>query len=82
MARRVREELTDYLDAETASLAELVAEVRAELRANNTFASIPSDAWQSAMDGQLRILLAQRRRPEARELLLSRLNASISTSDE
>lgn len=82
MARRVREELTDYLDAETSSLAELVAEVRAELRKQGVFRSIPPEAWQSAMDGQLRILLAQRRRPEAKELLRSRLNAAIPVADQ
>ena len=82
MARRIREELTDYLDAETSSLADLVAEVRAELRESGAFGSIPSDAWQSAMDGQLRILLAQRRRDEAKALLLSRLNAASRASGE
>lgn len=82
MARRVREELSDYLDAETSSLADLVAEVRAELRERGTFHSIPSDAWQTAMDGPLRILLAQRRRDEAKALLLTRLNAATAASDE
>ena len=82
VARRVREELSDYLDAETSSLAELVAEVRAELRERGSFRSIPSEAWQTAMDGQLRILLAQRRRDEAKALLLSRLSAAAAASDE
>ena len=82
MARRVREELSDYLDAETSSLADLVAEVRAELRDQRVFRSIPSDAWQSAMDSPLRILLAQRRREEAKALLLSRLNAAATAADE
>ena len=82
MARRVREELSDYLDAETSSLAELVAEVRAELRVQGVFRSIPSEAWQTAMDSPLRILLAQRRREEAKALLLSRLNAATMATDE
>lgn len=82
MARRIREELTDYLDAETSSLAELVSEVRAELREQGLFRSIPAEAWQSAMDAQLRILLAQRRREEAKQMLLSRLDAAAATSDE
>ena len=73
MARRVREELTEYLDADTSSLADLVAEVRAELRADGRFGAISSDAWQAAIDSQLRILLSQRRREEAKALLLSRL---------
>lgn len=82
MARRIREELSDYLDADTSSLAELVAEVRAELREQGVFRSIPSEAWQTAMDGQLRILLAQRRQEEAKALLRSRLNAAAVASDE
>ena len=82
MARRVREELSDYLDAETSSLAELVAEVRAELREQGSFGSIPSEAWQSAMNSQVRILLAQRRRDEAKAMLLATLNAAITAADE
>lgn len=82
MARRVREELSDYLDAETSSLAELVAEVRAELREQGSFGSIPSEAWQSAMNSQVRILLAQRRREEAKATLLATLNAAITAADE
>ena len=82
MARRVREELSDYLNAETSSLAELVAEVRAELREQGTFRSIPPERWQTAMDGQVRILLAQRRRDEAKALFLSRLSTTVAASDE
>ncbi|MDE2746667.1 MAG: bifunctional precorrin-2 dehydrogenase/sirohydrochlorin ferrochelatase [Chloroflexota bacterium] len=81
MARRIREELTEYLDTETSSLAELVAEVRAELRDRDEFRSIPAEAWQTAMDSRLRILLAQRRRGEAKALLLKRLNAASATPD-
>lgn len=77
IARRVREELTDYLDADTSTLADLVAEVRADLRRLQAFRPIPADAWQSAMDGQVRVLLAQRRRGQAKALLLSRLGAPI-----
>ena len=82
VARRVREELTDYLDADTSTLAELVAEVRADLRRLNVFQPIPADAWQSAMDGQVRILLAQRRRGQAKALLMSRLGQPIRAASE
>ena len=82
VARRVREELTDYLDADTSTLAELVAEVRADLRRLNVFQPIPADAWQSAMDGQVRILLAQRRRGQAKVLLMSRLGQPIRAASE
>lgn len=81
MARRIREELTDYLEADTSSLAELVAEVRAELRERGEFRSIPAEAWQSAMDSRLRILLSQRRRDEAKALLESRLISAKTASD-
>ena len=82
MARRVREELSDYLDADTSSLAELVAEVRTDLRRLNVFRPIPSEAWQEAIDGQLRILLAQRRRGQAKALLLARLGAPMRAASE
>ncbi len=82
VARRVREELTDYLDADTSTLAELVAEVRADLRRLNVFRPIPAEAWQAAMDGQLRILLAQRRRGQAKALLMSGLGQPIRTAGD
>ena len=82
VARRVREELSDYLDADTSTLAELVAEVRADLRRLNVFRPIPAEAWQTAMDGQLRILLAQRRRGQAKALLMSRLGQPIRAAGE
>ena len=81
VARRVREELEDYLEADTSSLAELVAEVRAELRHRNVFRPIAAEAWQTAMDGQVRILLAQRRRGQAKARLLGRLGAPIVPPD-
>ena len=82
VARRVREELTDYLDADTSTLAELVAEVRADLRRLKVFQPIQADAWQSAMDGQVRILLSQRRRGQAKALLMSRLGSPIRATGE
>ena len=81
VARRVREELSEYLDADTSSLADLIAEVRRDLRRLNAFRPISADAWQSAMDGQVRILLAQRRRGQAKALLLSRLGAPLAAAD-
>jgi len=81
VARRIREELTDYLDADTSSLAELVAEVRAELRDRGEFHSIPAEAWQTAMDSRLRILLSQRRHDEAKALLESQLISAKTASD-
>lgn len=77
IARRVREELTDYLSADTASLTELVAEVRTDLRRRGVFRPISAEAWQEAIDGRLRALLAQRRRGQAKALLLARLGAPL-----
>lgn len=82
IARRVREELTDYLSADTAPLAELVAEVRADLRRRGVFRPISAEAWQEAIDGRLRALLAQRRRGQAKALLLARLGAPLRDRSE
>lgn len=82
IARRVREELTDYLSADTAPLAELVAEVRADLRRLGVFRPISAEAWQEAIDGRLRALLAQRRRGQAKALLLARLGAPLRDRSE
>ena len=82
IARRVREELTDYLSADTAPLAELVAEVRADLRRRDVFRPISAEAWQEAIDGHLRALLAQRRRGQAKALLLARLGAPLRDRSE
>ena len=81
VARRVREELSEYLDAETSTMADLVAELRGELRRLHAFRSIGAEDWQSAMDGQVRILLAQRRRGQAKARLLDRLGAPIRGAD-
>ncbi len=77
MARRVREELTDYLSEDTAPLADLIAETRADLRRRGVFRPIDAEAWQTAIDGRLRALLAQRRRGQAKALLLARLGAPL-----
>jgi len=82
IARRVREELLEYLDTDTSSLADLVAEVRADLRRANVFRPIPAEAWQAAMDGQVRILLAQGRGGQAERLLVARRGFPIVAASE
>lgn len=82
VARRLREELGDYLSADgvsgaTGELTGLVSEVRGELRDRGVFGAIGSEAWQEAMDGRLRALAAQRRRGQAKALLLARLGAPL-----
>ncbi len=81
IARRLREELSHYLSADTAPMAGLVAEVRADLRRRGVFRAIPADDWQTAMDGHLRALLSQRRRGRAKALLLGRLGAPLSSRE-
>ena len=71
LARRLREELTDFLSEDFAPLADLLNEVRLALRARGI--SVDADTWQTAIDGRLRALLAQRRLEEARERLVERL---------
>jgi siroheme synthase-like protein len=74
LARRLREELTDFLSEDYAALAELLNEVRQDLRRRKI--SVDAETWQTAMDGRFRALLAQRRPEEARERLLGRLGVA------
>ena len=71
LARRLREELDAYLTEDMPALADLLAEVRQEVRARDI--KIDSDTWQRAIDQRLRVLLAQRRHEEARAHLIEGL---------
>jgi siroheme synthase-like protein len=75
LARRLREELDAYLTPDMPALADLLAEVRQEVRARGI--KIASDAWQEAIDEELRVLLAQRKYVQARALLLERLGIDV-----
>ncbi len=77
MARRVREELTDYFTDDFEGLAELLAEVRAELKTHGVLRQIDQETWQHAIDGPLRALIAQRRWGQAKARLLSALGAPL-----
>lgn len=73
LSRAIREELEAYFTEDYALLAAIVGEVRRELKARS---SIPTpEAWHNALDGDLRRLITQRRREEARTYLLERLGA-------
>ena len=73
LARRLREELEAYLTEEMPALAELLAEVRAELKSRG---KLPDpDVWQEAIDEGLRVLLAQRKYRQAKARLLESLGA-------
>lgn len=71
LARRLREELEAYLTEEMPALADLLKEVRGDLRSR----SITPDAevWQDAIDEDLRVLLAQRKYRQAKARLLESL---------
>jgi siroheme synthase-like protein len=76
LARRLREELDAYLTDDMPALADLLAEVRQEVRRRGI--KIENDTWQRAIDGQLRVLLAQRKHGQARARLISRLGIELS----
>ncbi len=76
LARRLREELDAYLTEDMPALADLLAEVRQEVRRRGI--KIENDAWQYAIDGQLRVLLAQRRYGQARARLIQRLGIELT----
>lgn len=74
LARRLREELTDFLSEDFAGLADLLAEVRGELKRLGVRPD--AEAWQKAIDGQLRALLAQRRWGQAKARLVRALGVA------
>lgn len=75
LSRAIREELERYFTGDYATLAEVVVEVRRELRERSAHPS--AEAWQKALDGDLRRLIAEGRREEAKARLLWRLRAGI-----
>jgi siroheme synthase-like protein len=76
LARRLREELDAYLTEDMPALADLLAEVRQEVRAHGI--KVESDTWQYAIDEQLRVLLAQRKFVAARARLIDRLGIELT----
>jgi len=78
LARRLREELEAFMGDDLAGLADLLADVRADLQAAHI--GVPASAWQQAIDARLRALLAQGRYAEARARLMERLGGTGDTS--
>jgi len=74
LARAVRQDLERHLGEDYAVLAEVMAEVRRELRANGR--APVAAAWRHALDVPLRRLVARGRRTEVRRRLLARLGAA------
>ena len=79
LARRLREELDAYLTEDMPALADLLAEVRQAIRKLGI--KVENDTWQYAIDGQLRVLLAQRRYGQARARLIARLGIELTPLD-
>jgi siroheme synthase-like protein len=71
LARRLREELEAYMTEEMPALAELLAEVRHDLRSRGI--APDAEVWQRAIDEDLRVLLAQRKQRQAKTRLLEAL---------
>lgn len=76
MARKMREELSDFLTEEWVAMLELAAEVRAGLRERDIM--VDSDTWNAALDNELRHLLKEGRYDEARQRLLRNLQQPVS----
>lgn len=74
LVRAIREDLERYLGPEYADLAELVGDVRRELRARGR--SPDAAIWHEALDAELRALVKAGRQEQARERLLDRLGAA------
>ena len=71
LARRLREELEAYLTEEMPALADLLGDVRSDLRSRDIVPE--ADLWQDAIDEDLRVLLAQRKYRQAKARLLTAL---------
>lgn len=76
MARKLREELQEFLTEDYALMLELAAETRAELREKDVL--VDADVWNLALDADLRRLLSEGRRDEAKERLLRALAQPVS----
>ncbi len=71
MARKMREELEEFLTEDYALMLTLAAEVRAELRERGV--QVEPQVWNASLDGELRVLLAQGRYAEAKDRLVRSL---------
>jgi len=78
MARKMREEIGTFLTEDYALMLELAAEVRAELREKGML--VDSEVWNKALDNDLRRLLAEGKRAEAKERLLRSLSEPVSAT--
>jgi len=75
LSRAIREELEGYFTEDYTVLAEIVAEVRRELRQRALAAD--ADQWGRALDKKLRRLIQDGKRKEGKAYLLTKLGAAI-----
>jgi len=75
LSRAIREELESYFTEDYTILAEIVARVRRELKERSLAPS--AEAWQKALNGDLRRLIREGKEEEAKAHLLKRLGAEI-----
>lgn len=75
LSRAVREELEAYFTPDYTVLAEIAAEVRRDLKERGR--TLDGQAWRQALDGDLRRLIAEGRRDEAKARLFWRLRTGI-----
>jgi hypothetical protein len=74
MARRLREDLSAFLTPDYEALADLLAEVRIELRQHNL--RVDPETWSRAIDEPLRDLLRANRIEDARRHLIEGLGVT------
>jgi precorrin-2 dehydrogenase/sirohydrochlorin ferrochelatase len=71
MARKMREEMEAFLTEDWVLMLELAAEVRRELRDRDV--TVDPEVWNAALDAEVKRLLGDGRRVEAKERLLRAL---------
>jgi siroheme synthase-like protein len=74
LARAIREELETYLTDDYATLASIAAEARRELRAAGR--PVTAEAWRRALGPEVRRLILERGRDDAKHRLLELLGAA------
>jgi len=71
VARKLREDLEEFLTEEYVLMLELAAQVRRELRDRGVL--VEPDVWNAALDAEMKHLLSQGHRDEAKQRLLRSL---------
>ncbi|MGH7846964.1 MAG: precorrin-2 dehydrogenase/sirohydrochlorin ferrochelatase family protein [Candidatus Binatia bacterium] len=75
LARLIREELESYLSEDYAALAEIAVDARKELKRDALH--VNAETWHRALDTNLRQLIHEGKRAEAKAYLLKKLGATV-----